>query len=109
MTQEYRVRLCDAPLEDICTLYDTYGYSFRQIACFAPYDEIGIPAGTLATIHKTGRIPRRWLAPLGATRYPRRNRIAVNLADAASAARAIIEHGGKAYALQLAKMLEEET
>lgn len=41
------------------------GYSWRQISCFAPYDEIGIPPGTLATIHKTGVIPDRWRVPLG--------------------------------------------
>jgi len=37
---------------------------------------------------------------------PRRNRIAVNLADAASAAKALLEHGGKEYALQLAREIE---
>ena len=106
MTPQCRVTMCDAPYSDIIMLHDTYGYSFRQIACLAPYDAIGIPAGTLSTIYKSGRIPRRWLSPLGATRYPRRPRRAINLADAGSAAETIIQHGGVAYALQLREEIE---
>ena len=55
------------------------------------------------------RPPRKVARKLGYCRYPRRARIAVSLKDAASAAKAIRKHGGVAYALQLAKMLEEET
>jgi len=40
---------------------------------------------------------------------PRRPRIAINLANVVSAAETIRKHGGAEYALQLAKMLEEET
>lgn len=105
MTLQRGVTIPDTPFLDISYLHDTAGYSYRQIACFSPYDEVGIPAGTLATIHKTGRIPRRWLAPLGATRYPRRPRRAISLTDAASAAETILRHGGVAYALQLADEL----
>jgi len=62
---EGRVRTCDAVSTDLSMLRDTYGYTWRQIACLAPYDAVGIPPGTLTSIYKTGVIPARWLAPLG--------------------------------------------
>jgi len=62
---EGRVRTCDAVSNDLSTLRDTYGYTWRQIACLSPYDAIGIPPGTLTSIYKTGVIPARWQVPLG--------------------------------------------
>jgi len=106
MASQYRVTIPDAPFFDVTNLHDTCGYSYRQIACLAPYDEIGIPVGTLATIRKTGRIPRKWLAPLGVTRYKPRPRRAINLADAASAADTIRRHASAEFVAELVKRLE---
>lgn len=42
--------------------------SWREIAARPPFSEIGIPAGSLSSIYKTGEIPAKWqYALLGRT------------------------------------------
>ena len=129
--QKHSVQSLDMARNELRGIYAEYK-SWRRVAI-----EYGskIPAGTLCAIAK-GREPKKAIhrAALGlpalapapvclkcgavhvtkrctssGDKPPRRARIAVSLKDAASAAKAIRKHGGVAYALQLAKMLEEET
>lgn len=44
-------------------LHDTSGLSWRRIAALEAYE--GIPAGTLATIGKTGMVPKKWRGRFG--------------------------------------------
>lgn len=57
------VTTCDTVRERIIVLHDTYGLKFRKIA--ETDDFRPIPAGTLSTIYKTGRIPKKWHKRLG--------------------------------------------
>jgi hypothetical protein len=49
--------------EQLVMLHDTLGLTWREIALLERYR--GIPAGTLATIAKTGQAPHKWRRRLG--------------------------------------------
>ena len=68
-------------------LHDTLDMSWRQIAALAQYSPI--PAGTLCSIAKGAKIPRKWLQRLNVRREDARKRIAISKTNAESAARSI--------------------
>lgn len=108
---------------------------WRKIAVLEPYR--GMPPGTLASIAKTGNVPRKWLRRLGLqetapapvcpahgivhcydcqTEQPRplrkpgkpRARRAINLVDPVSAAATILTHARPEYVARLVELLDVE-
>lgn len=64
------VTICDTPIQRLKSLRDTSMLSWRQIASQGEFE--GIPAGTLATIAKTGKIPKKYRSVF----YPHKPRVA---------------------------------
>lgn len=67
MNTKIPVTSCDKVQERLRSLHDRYGLSFRTIAYLGEFRPI--PAGTLCTIYKTGRVPNKWCKRLGLQEY----------------------------------------